>query len=833
MFSKDGLQAEARGQEARGPTGILTADRVAPRPGVIANAWHGSLSSSSCQTSSTLSTTFTLKTWTKSHSEQATALRLSKRTTISEMAGGRSVLEALPFLMPWLKYLFKQGRNLQGHTGLFPQAYTAPAPPVGSAAPHDSPLQNGKSALHPLDEESETESAAHPQEHSSATIHAPIPKSPAILQQNGDHSRSTAEFSSYSATTMSSTVQHRRIGSGSDGEVMKATLTDVQQAIEQLGRPDHEVAEDSDRERSFSFASSRDGDGGETETETDYENSDIDIADVGGEGYHVGARRKLAMSVAETARRAMEEADKLNAITNSMPSARRMVSPPINVEMSDESDDEDYTRRSESYRRAYPHIPEEDEEEARGTAAEKDSSAIAVSAAHSTATTVTSTPLDNPVNSDTPTASAIRSEEAQAKPASSAGSNSATSAPSSNKRSSTSDTRASDPRRASSPRSNGYVMVSSLDGVVRSVSPQPQGQEMQMHPPLGNLLLEQGEKEGVEKKEKSPTEWTLDDVLEWLKSKGFDEDVQSKFLGAFSFFFLLCVCSVRRSLRRSEQEITGDVLLELDANLLKTEIGIMAFGKRVRIANAIVELRGQLSSSPSSFHGQGQLFQQSPETSPPSFPGSTSYHPASTPPHMLHGATSYSPLGGHYMPGLSIGGQPPAHSRTYSASQNSQRSIPGSTSMPPMQVFYPQGVPGGGMQPSTSLPSPLAPTFASGWSGVPGLGSNPGAVNGHRVGPESVAGSVLSREDNQDKDKDGVGLGLMVHEQERVRRPAHLSLSPSDGALSDQVHAVNGDEDGAGIEEEERGHLSEVRSFFPLALDPDSNFLLICRRTWV
>jgi hypothetical protein len=543
LFSKDGLQAGARGQEARGPTGILTADRVAPRPGVIPNAWHGSLSSSSCQTSSTLSTTFTLKTWTKSHSEQATALRLSKRTTISEMAGGRSVLEALPFLMPWLKYLFKQGRNLQGHTGLFPQAYTAPAPPVGSAAPHDSPLQNGKSALHPLDEESETESAAHPQEHSSATIHAPIPKSPAILQQNGDHSRSTAEFSSYSATTMSSTVQHRRIGSGSDGEVMKATLTDVQQAIEQLGRPDHEVAEDSDRERSFSFASSRDGDGGETETETDYENSDIDIADVGGEGYHVGARRKLAMSVAETARRAMEEADKLNAITNSMPSARRMVSPPINVEMSDESDDEDYTRRSESYRRAHPHIPEEDEEEARGTAAEKDSSAIAVSAAHSTATTVTSTPLDNPVNSDTPTASAIRSEEAQAKPASSAGSNSATSAPSSNKRSSNSDTRASDPRRASSPRSNGYVMVSSLDGVVRSVSPQPQGQEMQMHPPLGNLLLEQGEKEGVEKKEKSPTEWTLDDVLEWLKSKGFDEDVQSKFLGAFFFFF--CFAFVR------------------------------------------------------------------------------------------------------------------------------------------------------------------------------------------------------------------------------------------------------------------------------------------------
>jgi SAM domain (Sterile alpha motif) len=41
----------------------------------------------------------------------------------------------------------------------------------------------------------------------------------------------------------------------------------------------------------------------------------------------------------------------------------------------------------------------------------------------------------------------------------------------------------------------------------------------------------------------------------------------------------------------TELEITGDVLLELDVNLLKTEFGITAFGKRTRIANAISELR--------------------------------------------------------------------------------------------------------------------------------------------------------------------------------------------------------------------------------------------------
>jgi hypothetical protein len=45
-----------------------------------------------------------------------------------------------------------------------------------------------------------------------------------------------------------------------------------------------------------------------------------------------------------------------------------------------------------------------------------------------------------------------------------------------------------------------------------------------------------------------------------------------------------------------EHEITGDVLLELDANLLKTELEIHAFGKRTRIAKEIAELRRPPSS---------------------------------------------------------------------------------------------------------------------------------------------------------------------------------------------------------------------------------------------
>lgn len=37
-----------------------------------------------------------------------------------------------------------------------------------------------------------------------------------------------------------------------------------------------------------------------------------------------------------------------------------------------------------------------------------------------------------------------------------------------------------------------------------------------------------------EKKEKAhPSEWSVDDVVEWLKGKGFDQDVCNKFTGAF------------------------------------------------------------------------------------------------------------------------------------------------------------------------------------------------------------------------------------------------------------------------------------------------------------
>lgn len=57
-----------------------------------------------------------------------------------------------------------------------------------------------------------------------------------------------------------------------------------------------------------------------------------------------------------------------------------------------------------------------------------------------------------------------------------------------------------------------------------------------------------------------------------------------------SFIYLTNI-NININFFQTEQEISGDVLLELDVNLLKSEIGIVAFGKRKRIANAITDLR--------------------------------------------------------------------------------------------------------------------------------------------------------------------------------------------------------------------------------------------------
>lgn len=67
-----------------------------------------------------------------------------------------------------------------------------------------------------------------------------------------------------------------------------------------------------------------------------------------------------------------------------------------------------------------------------------------------------------------------------------------------------------------------------------------------------------------------PACWTVQETVDWLRSKGFEDAVCRRFV---------------------EEEIAGDALLNLDVNKLKTEVGIVAYGKRVRIESAIAECR--------------------------------------------------------------------------------------------------------------------------------------------------------------------------------------------------------------------------------------------------
>ncbi|KXN84942.1 Protein pob1 [Leucoagaricus sp. SymC.cos] len=226
-----------------------------------------------------------------------------------------------------------QGRNLSGRTGLFPVSYTTPAPPsipseseadAHSASAAATEQVGPKSVLNTLPEESESD------EHDS------------IRHQQQQRQQPEAGGSGN--------------GAGRD-EVMKATLTDVQKAIEQLGR---NRGDNDDGGRSFSFASTRD----DRDTDTDFDLSDLDGPGGGDggddvEGWHKGARSKLA----EKARRAVEEAEKLQAMMGGGTSGeRRNLAPPIEVELSDESEDE-MEREGFTSRSAFQGIPEEDENE--------------------------------------------------------------------------------------------------------------------------------------------------------------------------------------------------------------------------------------------------------------------------------------------------------------------------------------------------------------------------------------------------------------------------------------------------------------------------------------
>ena len=352
---------------------------------------------------------------------------------------------------------------------------------------------------------------------------------------------------------------------------MRATMTDVQKAIEQLGRGG--PADDyDDGARSFSFASTKEG--GDTETDTDFDLSDVDKGPREGgdrEDWHKTARRKLAAK----ARRAVENAKQLEAMMNgtssSSSSTRRIVAPPIDVEISDESEGEegDITR---TIKRTHPGILEEDENErdiagvqAKDRASPvttdetqkdsdievppRDETDIPTATAEKESFQVPSQPpiSESTLNERTPQAeptaalagveNLVESESASYPTPVSLAHHTETpdfvpsSQPTVDRQKSPYLSQSGLPSPAASTH-RGQPAHSNLDTMVSSGTPRIPISEPQSRQPQTTEVSQ------IDELKKVPTsEWKVEQVVQWLKSKGFDQGICDKFTGILHFLF--------------------------------------------------------------------------------------------------------------------------------------------------------------------------------------------------------------------------------------------------------------------------------------------------------
>lgn len=337
---------------------------------------------------------------------------------------------------------------------------------------------------------------------------------------------------------------------------MRATMTDVQKAIEQLGR-DGPADDYDDGARSFSFASTKEG--RDTETDTDFDLSDLDEAPGEGgdrEGWHKSARRKLAAK----ARRAVENAKQLEAMMDgaSSTSTRRVVAPPIDVEISDESEAEDGGDFTRTIKRTHPGILEEDENEGEmpdsqikePTAEDdlvvppEDETNIPTATAETRTFQVPSQPLipESNIDEQTPRPEQLPSAQAGLEklvesesvsyptPVSLAPAAEVTaSIPSSQSKLDRQKHPYSPQSGLPSPAASthrGQVAQSNLDSVVPNVTSGTSISEPQ------SRQLQTSEVSQVDDLKKIPTsEWNVELVVQWLKSKGFDQGICDKFTG--------------------------------------------------------------------------------------------------------------------------------------------------------------------------------------------------------------------------------------------------------------------------------------------------------------
>lgn len=524
-----------------------------------------------------------------------------------------------PFILclPFIRF---KGRNIAGKLGLFPQSYTTPAPPSDAISPSSSassndPITTPSDSLSPLHEEPESASSRD------------------------------AESDSRIGIAIGDPEPH-------DSEMMKATMTDVQKAIEQLGRNDRDGAQ------SFSFASTRDGD---TDRETEGTETDGEI----GESWHRGARDKLA----EQARKVVEAQAAQEAL-EARAVHERTRAPPIDVEMSDESEaEEDDTAFQFLQRmhltRDHPHIPEEDEGEyprrgsdARSHRRNKSSdttSALRIdrSSLHGERTsTVNRTsfavPTSPPRSTRSPIPNDRRSPRLRSPPTTPDAVNIVAPVPivPMDVHLIPMSTSPEPAPRTTPPSSITPALPS--PGLSVSGNRQHSWQASQQNSissggkSSARVSAQSAPETEVQKKSTSPSEWTVDEVVDWLKSKGFGPDVYDKFIGQSN----PCIIQLSTHVSYLEQEITGDVLLELDINLLKAEIGIVAFGKRMRIANAIAELRRPPSIIMSDQPQQAQYITHppiSPSLSYAHSPSGSTQHSLNSPMFASMGSTLNGP----------------------------------------------------------------------------------------------------------------------------------------------------------------------------------------------
>jgi SAM domain (Sterile alpha motif) len=473
-------------------------------------------------------------------------------------------MPSLYMLRRWLtplRFRYSQGRNLEGKVGLFPESYVQPAPPSTEPPPVPPATAPLSSAL------------ADKAQSSAASL--PTIKPPQI---------DPVQEGTRQADTAADTAQNQSTAAG-NGEVMRATMTDVQQAIEQLGHKD-----DLDGSRSFTFSSTRDE---STDRDTDL---DTDV-DVDGEDWHKSARQKLA----EKAKKVVEEQAARDAIDGRV--TLRSTAPPIDVELSDDSGDEGDGPFGESsppngHGRKHPHIPEDEEVDITAPRRQVDqkrayspsiqpSERYIVPSPISTVPHPESGPIEDGVMESAVATATQPSFSQNARVRTPENKSSLPSPVSPGLRGISNGVSADAATHPSSaqlvfPSKSQTLSLQEATGVLPSPAASSNGHRhgysissmtsSALNAPSPPLSAPRSSDFSANKKPRDvhPSEWNVEEVIDWLRSKGFDDMVCDKFI---------------------EQEITGDVLLELDVGVLKSEIGIVAYGKRIRIANAISELR--------------------------------------------------------------------------------------------------------------------------------------------------------------------------------------------------------------------------------------------------